>query len=271
MFLHLLEKENWERIQIDERLKGPFKNMLMRMERYFEAKGYGDVKDYEDFFEKCLLLPKESDSVTHDKVGYFRDGVWSKGFTIEANAEPQEEKANGFYSNDRICINDKRLEASEEELEGTLCHEFIHFLINHDLDKTKADENICFGGFIEEALTEMLKQEIYPRSNLQYVPQVKMIQFANMLTGNVNNYRKFLQGNIDFKADAEVYVWNNFLTYVNKYQEGDAKKGFTMYNAIQNDNYTEAQRYLIKHSMHLKMRAEDFKIEEYLRSLYRGY
>ena len=109
-------------------------------------------------------------------------------------------------------------------------------------DKT-ADPAIKYGIFINEALTEMLTRQLYPKSNA-YEPQVKMMEFANMLSNKVNNYSLFLKGKIDAKGYGAA-SWNNFVELAQKYQKQMQGKPFHLREAQNNEFYLKAQRYLI--------------------------
>ena len=88
----------------------------------------------------------------------------------------------GFYSKAKqcICIDEGLLE--KPHLEPTLCHEFTHFLVMNDKSVPS--------GFINEAQTEMFTRQIYPISR-SYEPQVRMMEFANILMNKANNFSLF--------------------------------------------------------------------------------
>lgn len=181
---------------------------------------------------------------------------------IRVSDEPSKIGAAGLYIHNQeiteIHIDETYLN-NEETLDSIFCHEFIHFLAMRELDSVEyPDPEIKNGGFINEALTEMLTQQIYPNSN-SYQPQVNMLKFANLLTGNVNNYSLFLRGKVDCKGGAS--AWNNFYASANAYQLSCADKKFLMRDAINDSNYISAQRCIIQAniSSHLISSFSDYR------------
>lgn len=228
-FIDLLTEENLSKIDIDPRLIDSFKRVTDKLQTYFNANGYTSQRDYKKFFEEYLF--KDMDSKLR----------------IRVSDEPSKIGASGFYIHNQgiteIHIDETYLN-KEETLDQIFCHEFIHFLVMRELDVAEyPDPEIKNGGFINEALTEMLTQQIYPNSN-SYQPQVNMLKFANLLTGNVNNYSLFLRGKVDCKGGAS--AWKNFFASANAYQLSCADKNFLMRDAINDPNYINAQRCIIQ-------------------------
>ena len=228
-FIDLLTEENLSKIDIDPRLIDSFKRVTDKLQTYFNANGYTSQRDYKKFFEEYLF--KDMDSKLR----------------IRVSDEPSKIGAAGLYRHNQgiteIHIDETYLN-NEETLDSIFCHEFIHFLAMRELDSVEyPDSEIKNGGFINEALTEMLTQQIYPNSN-SYQPQVNMLKFANLLTGNVNNYSLFLRGKVDCKGGAS--AWNNFYASANAYQLSCADKKFLMRDAINDSNYISAQRCIIQ-------------------------
>lgn len=243
-FTNLLTEENLAKINIDPRLVDSFKRITDRLQTYFNANGYTSQRDYKKFFEEYLL--KDMDSKLR----------------IIVSNEPSKMGVSGFYRHDHgvqeIHIDETYLN-NEEILDSIFCHEFIHFLVMRQLDAVEySDPEIKNGGFINEALTEMLNQQIYPNSN-SYQPQVDMLKFANLLTGNVNNYSYFLRGKVDCKGGAS--TWNNFFSSANAYQQSRRGKEFAMNQAINDPNYIDAQRHIISANIspHLISSFNDYK------------
>ena len=201
-FVDLLSEENLSKINIDPRLVDSFKRVIKKMQVYFNSNGYTSERNYQEFFNEYLLNPDSS-----------------KNLSFFLNDEPSKIGAGGFYTNDgkRICIDESNTRTNEN-LDSTLCHEFIHFLVMRGIiNEQTADPQIRFGGFINEALTEMLNRQMYPNSSA-YEPQVCMMEFANLLSNNVNNYSLFLKGEIDAKGYGAA-SWNNFVANAKAYQE----------------------------------------------------
>ena len=251
-FINLLKDENFNRIIIDSRLEDSFKRVMQKIQSYFNANGYTSQRDYTDFLEKYLL----SDDRTK--------------LQIEANNEPSKIGADGFYWPRReehqvIYIDESQLKLSNEDLDSTLCHEFIHFLVMRALQHDNSDPQIINGGFINEALTEMLTQQIYPNSNA-YVPQVNMMKYANLLTDKVNNYSQFLQGHIDSRGGAS--AWNSFTGFVKKYHDKMKDKPFIMSEAEVDDDYIQAQRYITQANIHPHLVKQFSEYEKWISALY---
>ena len=138
-FINLLTEENLAKINIDPRLVDSFKRVMKKMQVYFNSNGYTSERDYQAFFYEYLLNPDNT-----------------KNLSLFLNDEPSKIGADGFYTNDgkRICIDESN-SRKDENLDSTLCHEFIHFLVMRGIiDEQYADPQIRFGGFINEALTE---------------------------------------------------------------------------------------------------------------------
>lgn len=242
-FINLLTEENLSKINIDPRLVDSFKRVMKKMQVYFNSNGYTSERDYQAFFYEYLLNPDNT-----------------KNLSLFLNDEPSKIGAGGFYTNDgkRICIDESN-SRKDENLDSTLCHEFIHFLVMRGIiDEQYADPQIRFGGFINEALTEMLNRQMYPNSGA-YEPQVSMMEFANLLSNNVNNYSMFLRGNIDAKGYG-ASAWNNFVANAKAYQSKWKGKPFLMADARKDKLYINAQRELInsKISVHLIKSFSDY-------------
>ena len=242
-FINLLTEENLAKINIDPRLVDSFKRVMKKMQVYFNSNGYTSERDYQAFFNEYLLNPDNT-----------------KNLSLFLNDEPSKIGAGGFYTNDgkRICIDESN-SRKNENLDSTLCHEFIHFLVMRGIiNEQYADPQIRFGGFINEALTEMLNRQMYPNSGA-YEPQVSMMGFANLLSNNVNNYSMFLRGNIDAKGYG-ASAWNNFVANAKAYQAKWKGKPFLMADARKDELYIKAQRELInsKISAHLIKSFSDY-------------
>lgn len=242
-FINLLTEENLSKINIDPRLVDSFRRVMKKMQVYFNSNGYTSERDYQAFFNEYLLNPDNT-----------------KNLSLFLNDEPSKIGAAGFYTDDgkRICIDESN-SIKDENLDSTLCHEFIHFLVMRGIiNEQYADPQIRFGGFINEALTEMLNKQMYPNSGA-YEPQVSMMGFANLLSNNVNNYSMFLRGNIDAKGYG-ASAWNNFIANAKAYQSKWKGKPFLMADARKDELYINAQRELInsKISVHLIKSFSDY-------------
>lgn len=240
-FINLISDENLEKINIDPMLIDSFKRVMKKLQAYFNANGYTSERDYQAFFNENLL---NDDS--------------SKNLSFYLNDEPSKIGANGFYDGKRICIDKSRI-LDKDRIDHTLCHEFIHFLVMKNVINDKyADSTFKFGGFINEALTEMLTRQMYPDSG-SYDPQVNMMDFANLLSDKENNYSLFLRGRIDARGYGGS-SWNNFIKNVTLYQNKWNGTTFRLMDAINDEYYIQAQRDLIesKISPHLISSFEDY-------------
>ena len=217
-FVNLISDDVLNEIKIDPRLRETFKRVIKKMQAYFNANGYTSQRDYKTFFEENLI---------------------GKNFKIYVSDEPSKIGALGFYHKAKqcICIDEGLLESAH--LESTLCHEFTHFLVMNDKSVPS--------GFINEAQTEMFTRQIYPIS-CSYEPQVRMMEFANILTNKANNFSLFLQGGIDSRHTSS--MWNNFYNYVSLYQKKFANTPYKIGEAVKDEDYISAQRCIIMNNIH---------------------
>lgn len=225
-FLSFTEESVLEKIDIDPRLVDSFKRVMKKIQEYFNANGYTSQRNYKEYLERFLL----------------NSGGQNMRFYIN-KIEPKN--VGGFYNRwkHEICINENRLNNSIETLDSTLCHEFIHFLVMHALENGNSDPDIIRGGFINEALTEMLTQQMYPTSKA-YGAQVSMQKFANLVSGHANNFSRFLLGFIDARYSSP--FWENFRRYANDFQKDFNEAGYiNLAQAQTNENFIKAQRALI--------------------------
>lgn len=235
-FTNLLIDKNLNRIRIDQELIESFKRVINTIQVYFNVNGYTSQRNYANFFEKYLLQD------TKGKL-YF-----------QVSDEPSKFGAHGFYRMEKdgkniIVIDKSVLKMHPEYIDSVLCHEFIHFLVMRELKEDKmADPQIKNGGFINEALTQMLTELMYPNV-YAYKPQTSMMKFVNLLTNNVNNYSLFLRGRIDSRGYGSS-SWENFVINTSLYQNKWDDKGFRMHDAIIDELYLNAQRNIISANIH---------------------
>lgn len=225
-FLYFLQDDFINKIDIDPRLVPSFKRILTKIQNYFNANNYTKERNYQEFLEKNLL------NSSLNNMRFYVGKIEKKG-------------VSGFYNKSRneICINENQLNLSTDTLDSTLCHEFIHFLVMHDLIPSQAEPEIINGGFINEALTEMLTQKMYPNSNA-YDAQVALHKYANLLSDEVNNYSRFLKGFVDARRSTP--DWINYVAYANEFQKDFSKQGYISLALAQtNKNFIEAQRHLL--------------------------
>ena len=225
-FLYFTQDEVLSKIDIDPRLIDSFKRVMAKMQGYYNANGYTSQRNFKEYFEKYLLNSGENN------LRFYVNKIEKPG-------------VGGFYCKGRheICINENNFQMSSDRLDSVLCHEFTHFIVMHSLMRGQADPQIINGGFINESLTEMMTQQMYPNSNA-YEAQVTMQKYANLLSNQVNNYSKFLQGHVDARWSSS--EWNNFEAAANRFQKDFDEKGYiTLAEARNNVNFVDAQRRLI--------------------------
>ena len=243
-FVYFTQDDVLKNIDIDPRLVESFKRVMTRLQKYFNEKGYTKDRDYREYLEKYLLK-------SNDK---------SISIQVEDNMQPG---VGGYYYKlkCKIRINEEKLKCAEEELDITLCHEFIHFLVMHELRYGEAEKAIINGGFINEALTQLLAEEVIPNSNSNaYDAQVAMHKYANIISGNKNNFRMFLLGKIDARYRSS--AWNNYMKCADSFQKDFDEAGYINLKEAQNNrNFIEAQRYIVS----LYMNSNTItSIEEYM-------
>ena len=225
-FIYFTQDDIISKIDIDPRLVDSFKIVLTRIQKYFNEKGYTKDRDYKTFLEKHLLNTNDK----HLKI------------MVDPNIIPG---AAGYYNKfeEKICVGEEYLKGDTDFFIHILCHEFIHFLVKHELDYT-SDPSIINGGFVNEALTESLAQEIDEKKFSSYAAQVTMHKYANLISGNKNNFRMFLMGKIDARYSSS--AWDNYINSANAFQKEFTEKGrIGLDEAVFNKNYIDAQRYLI--------------------------
>lgn len=221
-FLNLTTEENIKKIKIDEELIPPFKKIMRNFQEFFNYMGYTNTRDYNEFFSKYMISKY---SISNIK--------------IECNTRPNRIDSMGLYDyyKRRITVDSSLLDEPQDVLD-TLTHEFIHFLIIHNVRNKNIEGSIIDEQYINEALTEMLKMKILPLTYQSYLPYILMISFWLILNDKKIDFNMFLnEGKFydledEFKELLKLY-WDS-----NEHSEHieDAKK---------NKNYINIQRYLI--------------------------
>ena len=226
-FIYFTQDDIINKIDIDPRLLDSFKRVMTRIQKYFNEKGYTKDRDYKTFLEKYFLAL--------DKRRF--------KFVVEGNMTGGMQ---GYYNRfNKIAINEKLLSQRPSMLDETLCHEFIHFLVMHELDYATADPSIFKGGFINEALTESLAKEIISEEpTTGYDAQVALHNYTNLISGNKNNFRMFLLGKVDARYSSS--AWDNYIKSANAFQKDFDEKGYiNLKEAQTNKNFIDAQRCII--------------------------
>ena len=230
-FLYLTQDDVISKIDIDPRLIPCFKRVMKKLQEHFNANGYTDQRNYKEYLEKFFLNSGENN------MRIYVNKIDRKGVL-------------GFYqkSSNSICIGEDTLNYPDDYIDDTMCHEFIHFLVHHDYDKTIADPSVVNGGFIDEALTVLLTQQVgyYHRA---YDAQSAMLVYGNRLSGKSNNFSQFLKGRVDARYSSS--DWLNFVGYADAFQRDfRAEQYIDLQEAQDNKNFLEAQRYLISLFIH---------------------
>ena len=229
-FTYFTQDEVLSKMDIDPRLVEVFKYVMNSIQKHFNEKGYTKDRDYKAFLERNLL----KDGKRHIRI-----------YVDENMREEVGGEYNRYYST--LRINSNKFDGPKGNLYRSFCHEFIHFLVLHEISYKDSELSIINGGFINEALTELLAREIVPDAyNASYESQVEMHKFANLISGNKNNFRMFLLGKIDAKYCSA--AWLNYVNSVDAFQrdfDKDTQKYIRLYGAQHNINYINAQREII--------------------------
>jgi len=76
MFKELAEEKYLKRISIDPKLIPAFKNVMARLDDYFEKNELSNVKDYWELFENALLMPEENSHTEYLGNGKFQSSEY---------------------------------------------------------------------------------------------------------------------------------------------------------------------------------------------------
>ena len=232
-FIDLLSDKNLKKIDIDKRLIPAFKKIMKEFQLYFNKMGYTKTRDYKKFFKRYLLT----------------DDI-SKKVSIKCNREPEKFSCSGFFSyENRKIVIDENLLDDDELVVDTLAHEFIHFLVDNNINNKfvftfEGDTfdynlyNMLYNSSLSEALTEMLKTKIFPLYYKGYIPLIKMVEFWFIFNDKEIDIDAYLsEGIIDF-ADSR------FLELLNEYFYNiDNDGNFDIVR--KNKDYIKVQRYVI--------------------------
>jgi len=241
-FIELTLPENLEQITIDPRLKGIFTGVMYRIQEYFNRRGYTKNFDYATFLQKYLI-----------NAGY----LYKMRFKVTRKSKSGNRSFAGYYNASKSSIMISKKYLNDPESEKIFCHEFIHFLTKHLLffeGKMMNEKNkeIFNGGFINEALTEMLTLEIYPefKTTSSYKPHVKMLEFVNKMCHSINLYQSFLLGYVDInvvkglkRTDDIIRYEKDFYHFVSKYHHNNLT--YSMEDALVSMDYLNGQRSII--------------------------
>ena len=230
-FLDLVTKEAIDNINIDKKLIPIFNSAMRKIQFYFEKKGYTDIVNYGKLFQNYL-----------SSLDGFRN------LKIKIGNIPRMYRARGVYSyyNSEIIIN-KKMADQPDEIEKTLIHEFIHFLVMHDMKVNAVNEIENIKVFLNEGLTEILTGKILGKPPKGYESQVKLVQLYLDLLGEEFTFVRFLQGKLEppFINDD----WLKFLELSNQYHHSTNRGEYILNKAMFNQNYVMAQKHLIRYAL----------------------
>lgn len=247
-FLDLCKPENIERMNIDERLVPAFKNVMRKLHNFFEANGYYQSRNYSELIESRLLSGDDNsfNFIISQELSLGIDGLY------DAFNTPPSIKVASYLVEGVNGVNQNRLEE-------VICHEFIHFLVMTD---TKYTWETIRGSFFNEALTELLNQQIYPGSK-SYMPQVKFQQFANFLMDTTNDFRSFLRGHVPGIISSATA--NNMEEALKKYSNDPNISITSMQDAAASEDYRKGLKYLLDlFYSPVSKKLDQYSVEEYL-------
>ena len=238
--------------------KRAFSAVLTKMDKFFVQNGLYEVVDYQPIVESMFA--------SHKTFSFKIDDKFSKRYWAGVHVrKPQGVREIGMS---------KEYMGRGTITEGVLCHEFIHYLTlgpevlkyTKDGDKYEVrlpvstglgriggtiinttkktvdglDAGLALdGGFICEAFTELVKQEIYTEEECphSYPAQTSLIKLLNNLTGTKVNVKDFLRG--DLPNYVKILGRKNFEEF-NSLCEAFQKK----YNANAHIDHTTDSDYL---------------------------
>lgn len=259
-------KQNIYRIKFDcdpkyiPEYKRTFAAVLDRVDKYFIDNKLYDCGDYQSYVEDMIKYgSKFSFRIDEEIKKRGWDGVHSR-------------KSDGSRS---IGIIPEEI-GRGLEAEGTLCHEFLHYLtlgpdklkykkngknveVEFSLYKGQSKESVWEQGntsstpdfsfrklsveavnygFMCEAMTELTKQKIYSleESYGSYKPLTEMMDFVSRMVGVEISTREFLQGNLQTFSYA---MSNAFHTFYN-----DCETFFEKYTQNANIDYKRDKSYI---------------------------
>lgn len=285
-------KQNIDKIKFDcdakyiPEYKRAFSAVLNKIDKYFVQNGLYEIVDYQPIVESMLASHKTFSFKIDDEISKRN---W---------AGVHRRKAQGIRE---IGMTSEYM-GRGTTTEGVLCHEFIHYLtlgpevLKYTKDgdryevqlpvstgvgriggtiinitKGKADGldagSALDGGFICEAFTELVKQEIYSEEECchSYPAQTALIKLLNNLTGTKVNIEEFLRG--DLPNYVKILGRKNFEEF-NKLCETFQKK----HNANAHIDHTTDSDYLAAQDLicttilqNIEDEPEKYSPEDYIR------
>ena len=228
-FLKLLEPENLSKINIDAELVPIFKEVILKINDYFNENDLMDSKDWDSFFEKYLLTPSDSQyqikKVLHCYV---------KNACGQASTETKEIMVTSIDSK-------------------ILCHEFIHFLVEANRPK-KYEMKIEHYEAFNEGMTEKLARLVMggARNPLigGYDDEVELVDLYCSLAGKRSPFKCFLNNEFYFDYESRKWPlassWARSFTVFPENRESHRKslQRFITENALKDYVITSFEEYL---------------------------
>lgn len=268
--------------------KRAFGAVLDKMDKYFSQNELYKVVDYQPIVESMLSSHK------------------TFSFDVDIDGELSKMKVAGVHYRKpqgirEISLN-KEYMGRGTTTEGVLCHEFIHYLtlgpevltytkdgdryetqlptyekalsiagMKRNVTKRKVSAleagSALDGGFICEAFTELLKQEIYTEEESfhAYSAQTSLIKLLNNLTGTKINIEDFLRG--DLPNYVKTLGRENFNKF-NRSCEAFQRKFNTnaCIDYASDSDYLSAQDYICKNILeNIQENPEQYSAGDYIR------
>lgn len=285
-------KQNIDKIKFDcdakyiPEYKRAFSAVLDKMDKYFVKNGLYEIVDYQPIVESMLT--------SHQTFSFNVDEEVAK----RNWAGVHKRKPHGVRE---ISMNREYM-GRGTTTEGVICHEFIHYLtlgpevltytkdgekyetqlpvigasiriggMKRNLDRRSAEGleagSALDGGFICEAFTELVKQEIYSQEECyhSYPAQTSLIKLLNNLTGTKVNVEDFLRG--DLPNYVKILGRKNFEEFNNlceAFQKKHNKNAFIDYTT--DSDYLTAQDLICKTILqNIEEEPEKYSPEDYIR------
>ncbi len=216
-FLNLLTEENIKKINIDSSLIPIFKIVITKIDAYFKKNNLMDAKDWDAYFKKYLL------------------SNGTEQLTIRLINE-SEESIGGEYRRDRHEMTVHPLNKENiDSICSSFCHEFIHFLVMHDL--SFLDDRFSDSRILNEGMTEYLTMNIMNLKTFSlYLNEIKMAKFYSLINQNKNPFFYFL--NDKFTPNYNIHAITNIIRSSERY-----------YHDSSLNSVMQVQREIINHSL----------------------
>jgi hypothetical protein len=236
-FIDFCNDDYISKMNIDPRLVDALKNVLKKIQVYFNNNGYSNIENYQEYLMNYLVLDSE--------------------YKLNIGIEELNTSIGGYYNfyNRQLSINSDVINNHPEELEHVLCHEFIHFLVHHSIDLMYGDRWVG-EDFIDEGYTELLAREICPSNGIYYGPIPNLLDFYNKVTGTKNNFQMFLSHQLPdlmIKSHYPHMFTMHGSKALNNYENGEYYGNMWQ----QDSEYLETQRSIINDRLEVDINSFD--------------